>query len=63
MKKHTDYTDRQLFALLILHIRKGCSLMSVCRDKAFPYNAVYNRMSRAGLIETLMAAKYRAVER
>lgn len=41
--------------------RQARSLRSVCIENGWDYNAVYNRIARAGLLESVMSAKYEAV--
>lgn len=61
----TDYKDisvRAMAARLKRSMRAGKTLAAACEERGWSYMAVYQRLTRAGLLDEVMAAKYQTTE-
>ena len=62
MSGHRQLTDAELAVDIKLAVRSGGSAREYCRAKGWAYHAVYKRLTRAGLWNDVMAAKYMSQE-
>jgi hypothetical protein len=58
MAEHRELTDRQLAARLRRAAAGGMSPREYCIRQKWAYTAIYARLSRAGLWNEVMTAKY-----